>query len=69
MKYVNNKIRGYRNMLGLTQEELGKKLGITKQTYHNKEVGRNSFSDREKIAFKELLLPLFPDITIEDIFF
>ncbi|MGC4388691.1 helix-turn-helix domain-containing protein, partial [Streptococcus suis] len=34
-----NKIRGYRNMLGLTQEQLGKKLGMTKQSYHNKEVG------------------------------
>ncbi|AEZ61461.1 transcriptional regulator, putative [Streptococcus infantarius subsp. infantarius CJ18] len=43
-----NKIKGYRNMLGLTQEQMGKKLGITKQTYHNKEVGKNSFSDKEK---------------------
>lgn len=64
-----NKIRGYRNMLGLTQEQLGKKLGMTKQTYHNKEVDRNSFSDEEKIEFKNLLLPLFPNITLEDIFF
>lgn len=64
-----NKIRGYRNMLGMTQEKLGKQLGMTKQTYHNKEVGKNAFSDKEKIQFKELLLPLFPDITIEDIFF
>ncbi|MCW0934624.1 helix-turn-helix domain-containing protein [Streptococcus anginosus] len=64
-----NTIRGYRNMLGLTQEQLGKQLGMTKQTYHNKEVGKNSFSDKEKIEFKKLLLPLFPNITIEDIFF
>lgn len=66
---MRNKIRGYRNMLGLTQEQLGKKLGMSKQTYHNKEVGRNSFTDEEKMTFKKLLLPLFPDITIEDIFF
>lgn len=64
-----NKVRGYRNMLGFTQEELGNKLGITKQSYHNKEVGKNSFTDSEKLVFKELLLPLFPDITLEDIFF
>lgn len=64
-----NKIRGYRNMLGLTQEQLGKKLGMTKQSYHNKEVGKNSFSDDEKLKFKQLLLPLFHDITLEDIFF
>ncbi|EPC6809446.1 TPA: helix-turn-helix transcriptional regulator [Streptococcus pyogenes] len=56
-------------MLGFTQEELGNKLGITKQSYHNKEVGKNSFKDSEKLVFKELLLPLFPDITLEDIFF
>ena len=55
-------------MLGLTQAELGKKLGMTKQTYYNKETGRCSFTDTEKIAFKKLLLPMFPDITIEDIF-
>lgn len=66
---MRNKIRGYRNMLGLTQEQLGKELGMSKQTYHNKEVGRNSFTDEEKMTFKKLLLPLFPDITIEDIFF
>lgn len=63
------KIRGYRNMLGLTQEQLGKQLGMSKQTYHNKETGKNAFSDEEKMKFKKLLLPLFPDITLEDIFF
>lgn len=56
-------------MLGLSQEELGRKLGISKQAYYNKENGRNSFSDTEKLKFKTLVLPLFPDITIEDIFF
>lgn len=66
---MKNKIRGYRNMLGLTQEQLGKELGMTKQTYHNKEVGRNAFTDQEKAKFKKLLLPLFPNITIDDIFF
>lgn len=64
-----NKIKGYRNMLGLSQEQLGKKLGISKQAYYNKESGKNSFSDSEKLKFKALLLPLFPDISIEDIFF
>ncbi|MCK1166918.1 MULTISPECIES: helix-turn-helix transcriptional regulator [Streptococcus] len=64
-----NKIKGYRNMLGLTQEELGKKLGISKQSYYNKETGKTSFSDNEKIMFKTLLQPLFPEITLEEIFF
>ncbi|MGK0719115.1 helix-turn-helix transcriptional regulator [Streptococcus uberis] len=64
-----NKIKGYRNMLGLTQEELGKKLGISKQSYHNKETGKTSFSDSEKLKFKTLIQPLFPEITLEEIFF
>lgn len=66
---VKNKIRGYRNMLGMTQEQMGAKLGITKQGYQRKEVGKSKFSDEEKMTFKKLLLPLFPDITLEDIFF
>ncbi|NEW62622.1 transcriptional regulator [Granulicatella sp. zg-ZJ] len=66
---IKNKIKGYRNMLGLNQKQMGEKLGITKQAYHNKEVGKNYFKDEEKIIFKNLLLPLFPNITLEDIFF
>jgi len=64
-----SKIKGYRNMLNMTQEELAIKLGITKQGYSNKERGVNEFSDKEKIIFKELLQPLFPTVTIDDIFF
>ena len=64
-----NKIRGYRNMLGLNQAQMGAKLGITKQAYQRKEVGRAAFSDQEQITFKKLLLPLFPDISLENIFF
>jgi putative transcriptional regulator len=64
-----SKIKGYRNMLNMTQEELASKFGITKQSYSNKERGRNEFSDKEKIIFKELLQPLFPTVTIDDIFF
>ncbi|QBX10238.1 transcriptional regulator [Streptococcus satellite phage Javan421] len=56
-------------MLGLTQERLGKELGISKQSYHNKESGKTQFSDSEKIKIKNLLLPMFPNITLEDIFF
>ena len=65
----SNKIRGYRNMLGLTQEQLGKKLNISRQSYHNKESGKTRFTDSEKMTFKNLLIPLFPNINLEDIFF
>ncbi|MDQ8765518.1 helix-turn-helix domain-containing protein, partial [Streptococcus ruminantium] len=50
---MKNKIRGYRNMLGMTQEQISKKLKMSKQSYHNKETGRSSFSDEEKLAFKK----------------
>lgn len=66
---ITNKVRGYRNMLGMTQEQLGAKLGISKQAYQRKEKGKAAFTDREKMVFKKLLLPMFPDVTLEDIFF
>ncbi|MGV3010706.1 helix-turn-helix transcriptional regulator [Streptococcus pluranimalium] len=67
--FKSDKVRGYRNMLGKNQEQMGKALGISKQSYCNKEKGYVPFKDDEKIIFKNLLLPLFPDITLEDIFF
>ncbi|MDT2818047.1 transcriptional regulator [Vagococcus lutrae] len=64
-----NKIVGYRNMLRLTQDEMAKKLNISKHSYWKKENGKVAFNDNEKIAIKKMLLPLFPSITIDDIFF
>lgn len=64
-----NKIKGYRNYLNLTQKEMGEKLGISKQSYFNKESSKYNFTDEEKLIFKSLLIPYFPNITIEDIFF
>lgn len=64
----SDKIRGYRNMLGKNQEQMERALGISKKSYCNKEKGYVPFKDDEKIIFKNLLLPLFPDITLEDIF-
>lgn len=64
-----NKIKGYRNFLGLSQEKMGQKFGISKQSYNYKENGRTKFTDDEKVIFKTLLQELFPDITIDDIFF
>lgn len=66
---MNNKVRGYRAMLGKTQSEMAELLSISKQSYHNKERGKVAFKDSEKVIFKNLLINLFPDITIEDIFF
>lgn len=64
-----NKLRGYRNMLKLSQEEMGKRIGVTKQSYHLKETGKNKFTQEEMKIIKKLLTPLFPYITIDEIFF
>lgn len=64
-----NKVAGYRAMLGMTQAEIANYLDMLPQSYSNKERGKTAFKDSEKIKIKELLLPYFPEITIEDIFF
>lgn len=64
-----NKVAGYRNMLGLTQKELASYLGITAQSYSNKETGRNSFNDKEKIELKRLFNKIDDKLSIDDIFF
>lgn len=66
---MSNKIAGYRRMLGMTQRDMAKEFGISTQAYRMKESGNTAFNDREKKRFKEMLLPLFPSITIDEIFF
>lgn len=67
--YQIRKVAGYRKMLGKTQMEMAKIFGITRQGYYLKESGQISFTDEEKIQFKNLLIPIFPNITIDEIFF
>ena len=66
---VKNKVKGYRIMLGLTQRDVSMKLNISMGSYINKENGRTAFKDNEKLEFKKLLEPHFPNITLEEIFF
>lgn len=66
---LSNKIAGYRKMLGFTQKTVADELGISRQSYFLKEKGRIPFSDKEKVWFKKKLEILFPEITIDDIFF
>lgn len=64
-----NKVAGYRAMIGKTQAEVGEYLGISKQSYSNKERGQRNFNDEEKLKLKELFSNYIPDITIDSIFF
>ena len=66
---MNNKIAGYRRMINKNQSEMAKEFGISTQAYSAKETGITQFKDSEKVIFKEMLKPVFPDIKIDDIFF
>ncbi|MFS1033383.1 helix-turn-helix transcriptional regulator [Enterococcus casseliflavus] len=63
-----NRVAGYRTMLGKTQLEMSEILNISRQAYSMKENGKISFKDNEKQKIKELLLSIFPTITIDEIF-
>lgn len=65
----SNKVAGYRKMIGKTQAEMAKQFNISRQAYYLKEKGKISFSDQEKTIFKEMLKCIFPNITIDEIFF
>ena len=70
MKHTNiNRVAGYRAMLNMTQEDMGKIIGIKKQQYSLKERKKYPFSDKEKQLIKNYLMEYFPNITIDDIFF
>lgn len=64
-----NKIAGYRVMLGFTQSEMGKIIGVSKQAYSSKERGKTKFNDIEKLAIKNFFGLFFSDISIEELFF
>lgn len=66
---AKTKVRGYRVMLGKTQQEMADLFNISKQSYSAKERGITRFSEDEMITLKEMLQGLFPGITIDEIFF
>ena len=66
---TTNKVKAYRNFLGYSQKEMSDLLGITLNSYRNKERGITNWKDEERIFFKKLVLPLFPGITVDSIFF
>ena len=64
-----NKIKGFRNYLGLNQTQVADVLGITLTAYRNKEQGKTGWKDSERLIIKEMLAPYFEGVTIDDIFF
>ncbi|HEL2650871.1 transcriptional regulator [Streptococcus suis] len=64
-----SKLKGYRVMLGLTQQAMADKLDISLQSYNNKETGKTPFNDKEKRALKTIVAEVKPDITIDELFY
>lgn len=64
-----SKLRGYRVMLGLTQQQMADKLKISLQSYNNKETKKTAFNDKERLAIKSMVAEIKPDITIDELFY
>lgn len=64
-----SKLRGYRVMLGLTQQAIADKLNISLQSYNNKELGKTPFNDKERLAIKSMVAEIKQDITIDELFY
>jgi len=60
---MENKIKVFRAMHNLTQEELAKKVGVTRQTMNA--IEKNKYSPSLELAFK--ICELF-DVTVEQVF-
>lgn len=66
---MKNNISKYRKFLNYTQTDMANMFGISLQAYSRKERGINAFNDKEKVVIKNLLLPHFPEVTYEELFF
>lgn len=67
---LSDKIKQYREQLGMTQQEMADELGITRQNYHQKENDLRKWNDGDKIEIRELLRrKIDPNITIDELFY
>lgn len=60
-----NDIKNVRERLGVTQQEIGAALGVTRVTYHSKEKGHNAFSVDELIRLLQFFENLVKAINAE----
>ena len=66
---IMQRIKGYRVMLNLSQQDVAKELGISRQSYWSKENGRTSFNDKEKTKIRDLFRKTGIPVTIDSLFF
>lgn len=62
-----NKVKGFRTMASLTQEELAKKLNISLRAYQNKEQGITAFTVDELVGIKAILLEKGLTVSLDDL--
>ncbi|MHC5269286.1 helix-turn-helix transcriptional regulator [Enterococcus sp. LJL98] len=64
-----NKVLGYRKMIGFSQLEMAKRLGISESQYRAKEKGRFEFTETEIEKFTSIVKKFNSEVTVLDIFF
>ena len=67
---MSEKIKKYREQLGMTQQEMADELGLSRQNYHQKENNLRKWADSDKVNIRELLRnKLDPALTIDELFY
>ena len=64
-----NKVLFLRRGLGIQQEYLANKLGISRSTLKKKESGKSDFTKSEMLLITEEFKTKMPTLTIDQIFF
>lgn len=65
---MNSNLKGYRNMMNLTQSEMASRLEISTASYSNKEIGKKDFSQTEIEKIMSMLKVYRPLLTYEEVF-
>jgi len=65
---MNYNLIGYRNMLRLSQEAMGAKIGMCRDSYQKKENGKLDFTQTEIENIMKILKEKKPLLTIEEVF-
>jgi len=62
-----SKIKGYRAMLGMTQEQMAKELELSLRSYATKEKGQIAFKADELVRLKQVFKDNGLDVNIDDL--
>ncbi len=62
-----NKVKGYRVMTNLTQEEMARIIGIQRRAYIDKENGIRTFSVQELIIIRDTLNEKGINVSLDDL--